>query len=196
VAGDNENTGYLSRQILPDMYPRRDDPSRPSPAPGAGLPPLSAAEQIDETISGTLTSPGQRPSVVQRGVNFNFSVTNIAQPIMLNYFECDSVIIDCPSTAANSVFVGWGSGVNSTSGLEVRAGLPIEIASDNTREQWEIQRALEYMATLQALAMGTNLPSPYRAPRVVIDLSKLFLIAAVAGPTLVSIMTFNVPEQQ
>ena len=145
-------------------------------------------------VSGPwLTIPAQRPIVYQRGLNFNFPVTTVAQQLQVNRFDVDSFVVDVPSTALTSVFVGW-AGVSTTSGIECRPGIPIEIASDNTREYWELQRSLEVIAALLAQQAGMPPLAPYRAPRVAINLEDMFIIGTVAQT--IAIMTFAIPEQQ
>ena len=67
---------------------------------------------------------------------------------------CDAMIIDVYSTAANSVFFGFGSGVTITSGIEIQAGNPLILSPDNVREQWEIQKPLEFIAAILAQQAG------------------------------------------
>lgn len=187
----------FNRQILADVYPRRYDPFRPPSADGT-VQPDGSGQTVKQTITDVLTTPitmpGERPKVYQRGVNFSFNVTAAAQPLSQSRFEVDSFIIDNPVANIASVFFGFGGGISVTSGLEVRPGLPIEWATDNTREQWELQRALERMYNLMAFGAGAPIPDPYKAPRVVYDLSNIFIIAA--GPLTVAITAFFPPEQQ
>jgi len=183
---------YFARNILVDVYPRKDDPFRPSSASGAPSE-TDTVSTVQTLTSGFITPPGQRPYVYQRGVSFNFTAGVAALPINANRYEVDSVIVDVPSTAANSVFMGF-AGVTITSGLEVRPGLPIEWATDNTREQWELQRAMELIASLLAMKEGGAPLTTYRPPRVVYNLADIFIVAA--APTAISITVFNVPEQQ
>jgi len=191
VAGSD----YMSRVTVPDVYPRNADPFRPAAAgspgcvPGGPLPPPAFDLRC-------LTSPAQRPMVTQRATNYQLTVPAAPNAIALanSRFECDSIVLDVPSTAANSVFYGYGSNVSSTNGLEVQPGLPILIEPPNTREMWEIQRQLEFIAALLARQAGVACLPPYRAPRVVFNANEWFLTAS-AG-TVISVMLFFIPELQ
>jgi hypothetical protein len=185
---------YFNRLALIDMYPRRDDPLRPSPAPGAPAPGQATVSDVSRLVSGFITPPGQRPVVYQRGVNFSFAVGTAPAALSAGRFDADSVVIDVPSTAANSVFAGFGNGINLTSGLEFRPGLPMEYGTDNTREQWELQHALEALVAIMAFDRGIPLPSLYRAPRVCYNLADIYVVASAA--TTISVTAFFIPEQQ
>jgi hypothetical protein len=184
---------YFNRNILVDVYPRKDDPFKPSVAPGAIDQGPGGDSALAALVAGFVTPPGQRPVVYQRGLNFNFAVTAVPQPLQANRYDVDSFVIDVPATAANSVFVGF-AGVTATSGLECRAGIPIEIATDNTREQWELQRSLEALVAMLAYQNGLPLPFAFKSPRVVFNLADIFIVAA--ANTNISVMAFNVPEMQ
>jgi hypothetical protein len=191
----SQNDGYFNRsQFLTDVYPRRQDPLRPGNAPGGISGDVDPATALARAIGGFITAPSQRPTISQKGVNFSFPVATTATPLMASRFEVDSVVLDVPSTGANSIFWGFGGAVTTTSGMEVRAGIPVEISSDNTREQWELQRSLEVISALMAYQNGLSIPVSYRAPRIVIDLSSIFVITTVA--ITISVTVFNVPEQQ
>ena len=185
----------IQRYNIPDLYPRRDDPFRPGPLPvPSGAP--GAAHGIPSGEGGSsdfpleLTPPGARPVVFQQALNFNVTLAaNVAQPLSNGSFQCDTIVIDVYSTAANSVFFGFGSSVNSLNGLEIRPGLPITFSPENQREQWELQRCLEALAAMQGVTL-----EHYRAPRVVFDSAKYYLFATAA--TSVSVMLFTVPEFQ
>lgn len=190
---------WISRVTVPDMYPRREDPFRPPAAiippgaPGAfGAPPVEGVEGVD--LFAEITRPGMRPYVYQRGINYQLTANVTPIPLMPSRFEVDTVVLDVFSTAANSIFWGYGSSVSVNSGQEVRPGLPITIAPENTREQWELQRCLEMLALIHAEERGLPTLGQYRAPRVVLDASNLFIVAAAA--TAVSVLLFLVPEQQ
>jgi hypothetical protein len=92
------------------------------------------------------------------------------------------------------VFFGFGSGISTTSAIEIRPGLPVEISTENTREMWEVQRVLEAIAGMVAGQIGVEGLGSYRAPRVVFDASDFFVIAT--GATTVRVMIFLSPEYQ
>lgn len=194
----------FDRIILADVYPRKEDPFKPRPAvtpasaPAASmLTPEQLAAQggaAPNPFQLLLTQPGQRPIVYMRASNLAFNVTTNPQPIQAQQFQCDGMIIDVPSGTANSVFFGFGSGITTASGIEIFPGLPQFFGPDNTREQWEIQRLLEMIAAMLADQGGYNLPSQYKAPRVVMDASQWYLVATAT--TAISVMLFTVPEQQ
>lgn len=186
---------WLSRVIIPDLYPRKSDPFRPAgsqPPPGttAGAQPSGAVADF----YAELTSPGTRPYVYQRALNYSIAA-NVAPVSLMNQdTPCDAIIVDVYSTAANSVFFGFGSGITTTSAIEVRAGSPLVISPDNGREMWEIQKPLELIAAAFAAQSGVPASGPYRAPRVVLNAKDYFVVATAL--TAVSVMLFYVPEQQ
>lgn len=190
----------LQRYNIPDQYPRRDDPFRPGPLPIPGSAPVGAQGLYDgamlDQMQLQMTEPGPRPVVYQTAINFNINlIANVAQPIITSgSMQCDTMVIDVYSTAANSVFFGYGSGINSTNGLEIRAGLPVAIQPENSREQWELQRILEALFAYMAGKELADSLGSYRAPRVIFDASKYYLFAT--ANTNVSVMLFTVPELQ
>jgi hypothetical protein len=201
----NRLQDWLSRQTVPDLYPRKDDPFKPSAgsvpfnAPGPSLmtpEELGGGNPYDEFV----TIPAPRPFVFQQAVNYQITLTAGAGavPLQPGPFPCETIIIDVLSSAANSVFFGYGSGVTTASGLEVRAGLPIVISTENTREQWELQRLLEAILAFQASDHGLPPLALYKAPRVVFNANQYYLIGggAVGTATTVGIMLFQVPEMQ
>jgi hypothetical protein len=190
------DSDWLSRANLPDLYPRTSDPFRPRPSVAPSTAPYDPASSgvVGVPITAELTSPASRPFVYQRGLNISFSVGVTAQPITPNRFECDAIVIDCPTTAANSVFFGYSEAISTVSGLEVRPGIPLTVSPDNTREQWELQRAIEYIAFLMAADRGLEPLPMFRSPRVVLNANDYCLVASAT--TAVSIMLFYIPEQQ
>jgi len=188
---------YLSRVTMPDVYPRQEDPFRPPPGgdpgctvPGGGMPPPGV------NLLNCLTLPAQRPVAVQRATNYQILVPAAPNtiPISNSRFECDSFVLDVPSTAANSAFVGYGSGVTAANGLEIQVGQPILIEPENVRELWELQRQLEFIAAMLAEARGVPCLAPFRTPRVVFNVNEWFLTATVA--VTMSVILFHVPELQ
>ena len=194
--GQDTNFGdYLSRNTMPDVYPRTTDPFAPDPMPGTDCQPCPpGTTSIFDLLK--LTMPGERPRVFQRAVNMQVTVPAAPAVIAVtnNRFECDSFLLDVPSTAANSVFFGYGAGVTTTNCLEVQAGTPILIEPENTREQWELQRQLEFIAAMLAELRGYPTLGQYRAPRVVFNAGEYFLTATAA--TVMSVILFSIPELQ
>lgn len=194
-------TDWLSRVTIPDVYPRKDDPFRPGVVSIPGLTEqqiIEAASPPPEVLEGLeadLTTPGQRPFVFQRATTFVINlIANTPQAIMANQFACDSMLLNVYSTAANSVFFGFGNAVTPTTGIEIRPGIPVLLEPENVREQWEVQRVLEYIAALLATQTGAPALGHYRAPRVVFDASDWFLVAA--ANTAIAVTLFYVPEMQ
>lgn len=148
-------------------------------------------------LPAVLTAPGVRPVVYQKAVNYSISVGTTPVNLLNNQpgkMDCDSFLIDCPSSAGNSVFFGYGSGVTTTSGIEIRPGLPQFFSPDNVREPWELQRCLEYIAGIIGRWFRFPTLDSYRAPRVVVDAGQWYLVATTT--TTIAVMLFQVPEQQ
>jgi hypothetical protein len=198
---------WVDRQVIPDVYPRRDDPFRPLdilPAPygtpeGGTSIPVSISQDI---LNNAITMPSVRPVVYQRAFNLSLTVTDQPVAIQPGTFQCDAIMVDVVSTSVNSTFFGYGSGVTTASGIEVRPGLPQFFSPDNTREQWEIQRLLEsitaYFAFFIQMQTGSNVPTPgkYLAPRVVMNAHDYYLVNATGITQTVAVMLFTVPEYQ
>lgn len=187
---------YLSRQTMPDVYPRRSDPFRPAAEgnPGCKYPPGQIPPGYE--LLQCLTMPAQRPVVIQRATSTSVvaPVTPNAIAVQNSRFECDSMLFDVISTAANSATLGFGSTVTPGNGIEIQPGIPIILIPDNTRELWELQRVLEYIAAMMAADRGLPCLPMYRAPRVCFDASNWFLTATVA--VTVAITLFHVPQDQ
>lgn len=193
-----QGSDWLSRVVIPDVYPRKSDPFKPAslPQPEYAPPDGEGSEELSygADLYRNITSPAARPAVYQRAFNIQLTAGVAPVPIINNRFDCDSMVIDVGSTAANSVFFGYGSSVSLTSGLECRPGLPINVTPENTRELWELQRCLEAMAAIMANDRGMTPLPPFRAPRVVFNAAEYFLVAA--ANTTVAVMLFYVPEMQ
>lgn len=190
---------WIGRVNLPDVYPRRDDPFRPSvgaipqDAPAASM--ISSEEMIAVNVwDQWLTTPGTRPIVYQRALNFQITANVQPIPLTNGSFQCETIILDVLSTLGASVFFGYGNGVTVNSGIEVRPGLPIVLSTENTREQWEIQRSLEAIAGMIAGERQYNALGPFRAPRVVFSAADYFVVAA--GAVACRVMLFPTPEYQ
>jgi len=187
---------WLSRQIIPDMYPRKDDPFQPAITapqvnpPGAPTAPAGSSSVTD--LFSNLTVPGSRPIVIQRGVSFQFNVTTTPTAITNQPFY--QILLNNPSTSGSSVFFGFGNGITTTSGEEVRSGLPQVFSADNTREQWEVQRPLEVICNMMAYYFGLPGLASYRAPRIVWNCNDWYLVAG--GSVTIAITLFYTPEMQ
>jgi hypothetical protein len=191
----SNGSDWLSRVTIPDMYPRVQDPYRPRQGGNGPV----VADPSDEGVNAdpvtvTLTMPGQRPVVSQRAVNYGFTAGTASLPLTAARLEIDGFMVNVPSTAANSVWLGFGSSITVGTGLEVQAGVPVFFSASNDRQEWELQRALEYMAAVAALQNGLQPLPAYRAPRVVLNAADWFIIASAA--TNISLMFFFIPEQQ
>lgn len=188
---------YLSRQTMPDVYPRRSDPFRPAAEknPGCNFAPGTIPPGW-EIIANCLTAPAQRPTVIQRATSTSVTAPLAPStiPVANSRFECDSMLFDVISTGANSAFVGFGSTVTTGNGIEIVAGTPIILIPDNTRELWELQRVLEYIAAMMAADRGLPCLPMYRAPRVCFDASNWYLTAPAA--INVSVTLFHIPQDQ
>ncbi len=188
---------WLSRVVIPDLYPRREDPLRPAPAAASETAPAASALS-DEPQPGDLTveitTAGARPNVIQDSLNYSIPlVANTSTPLIPRSMLVDAIGINVPSTAASSAFFGRGS-VTSVSGWEVRPGIPQVFRTDNNREMWELQRTLEYIAAMLAADRGAGQLPTYRAPRVAWDASQYQLFATAA--VTVAVMLFYIPVQQ
>jgi hypothetical protein len=190
---------WVSRVNLPDMYPRKDDPFRPGAGSVPfGVPPASMMEgttvELSDVWADWLTQPGSRPIVYQRALTYQITADVNPIPLMAGQFQCETIILDVLSSLAASVFFGYGSAVTITSGVEVRPGLPIVLTTENSRENWEIQRLLESIAAMIAAERGYMPLGPYKAPRVVFNAGEYFVVAA--APVAVRVMLFTTPEYQ
>jgi hypothetical protein len=198
---------WLDREVIPDVYKRRSDPYRPMEMliPPVGTPSAEGVDmgQIQDIFRGFMTTPGVRPFTYQRALNISIAATDSPTPIQNATFPVDAIIVNVPSSSANSAFFGWGSNISSTNGaIEVRPGIPQFFAPDNVREQWELQRNLEMIsAMLAALIMlqsggQVQPPGPFMSPRVTFDASDYFIVNATGISQSVSVMMFYVPEFQ
>jgi hypothetical protein len=188
---------WLSRVVIPDLYPRREDPLRPVPAVQPDMAP-AASMLSDEPPPGDftaiLTPAGARPLIVQDALNYSIPLAaNTATPLVNRAMMVDAIGINVPSTAALSAFFGRGA-VTNVSGWEVRPGLPQVFRADNNREMWELQTPLEYIAAMLAGDRNGAQLRNYKAPRVAWDASQYSLFAT--GALTVAIMLFYIPVQQ
>jgi hypothetical protein len=140
-----------------------------------------------------MTPPSMRPSVTQRFLNFNIIANTPAVPLSGGRLESIGVIFNVYSTAGASAF--WGAnGVLTTNGIEIRPGVPAPLLIEQVREQWELQRQLEHIGAMIAASTGNAGLAPYKAPKVIFDLSQIYVAAAAA--LSVSIVAFLPPEDQ
>jgi hypothetical protein len=116
-------------------------------------------------------------------------VTAAAQPISgldINNLT-EAFIVSNPSTNANSVFIG-DSSVSITNGIEITPGSQLLFSVREERQLYEIQNAL---IKIFEMVKCSAYPDPDLIPLVVWNPSHFFLVAAVAGPTNVSMIFFR-----
>lgn len=184
---------WWERATNPDLVTRglNVGAGSPSQAPDFNAP--DSAYPGAKPLPPWLTQPSMRPTVTQRLLNFNVIANTPAVPISNGRLDAIGIIFNVYSTAAASAF--WGAaGVSVTTGIEVRPGIPATYSLDQTREQWELQRQLEHIGAMIAAATNNVVMGPYMAPRVIIDLSQIYLASAAA--LSVSIVAFLPPELQ
>lgn len=210
MAGPESNLPYhvgdwISRVTIPDVYHRKQDVFRPNRVvtpPDSPAASMMTEEQLQQTlgiepgaaVSFPLTTPGPRPPIIQRALNFQLTANVTPVPVMNNQFQCDSMLFSVP-TGGLSVFFGYGSSLTTTAGIEVFPGTPVLIEPENTRELWELQRLLEWIGGM--IAAANNFPSSlgtYRAPRVVFNANEFFVVST--GAQTMGVMLFYVPDQQ
>jgi hypothetical protein len=199
---------WVDRQVIPDVYPRKTDPFRqagilnaPAGTPGAG-PDTQLMPGVD-IYADAITQPGVRPVAYQRAFNLTLAVTDQPVAIQAGTFQCDAILVDVPSSSVNSAFFGFGGGVTSASGIEIRPGIPQFFSPDNVREQWEIQRLLETITALMGFMVGLQsglppIPGPgkFMAPRVVMNAHDYYVVNATGITQTIAVMLFTVPEYQ
>lgn len=119
----------------------------------------------------------------------SLGVTASAQPISsldINNLT-EAFMISNPSTNAASVFLGDQS-VNTLNGIEIPVGSAPLFAINDTRQLYELQNAL---ITIYEKVKCEAYPKPDLIPLVVWNPSRIYLIAAVAGPTTVGMIFFR-----
>jgi hypothetical protein len=186
------NPTWWERGTMPDLITRGLNVGAGSPttAPDYNAPD-SAYSAVP--VQPWLTQPAMRPSVTQRLLNFNVVANTPAVPLSNGRVEAIGVIFNVYSTAAASAF--WGAnGVTVTTGIEIRPGFPAVYTIDQVREQWELQRQLEHIAAMIAAYTQNTIMGPFMAPKVIIDLSQVYVAAAAA--LSVSVIAFLPPELQ
>lgn len=130
-----------------------------------------------------------RPLVKQEATSFSLSVavtpTPIAPQLGLTSM-IDSFIVTIPSTAANSVFMGFDAGVTTTTGLELLAGTSENFRIDQGgRQLYELQFPLMDLRNDKLCKTDPLEQIPY----VVWDMSQVYLVAAAI--TVVTIAVFK-----
>lgn len=175
---------WLDRATIPDKLPHDDGYGRPGyvQTPGIGV-----GGQFG------ITPPGQRPFVYQAAVSTGLNVGTTAVPLSNAQNPIDGVILSVPD-GGTEVWIGYGSGIQVGGGMLVPAGGSRFLSPDNTRELWELQRTLEMLAGIDTTQNGLPALPLYRAPRVVLDLSKYYAIAS--GAQVLGVLAFYVPEGQ
>jgi hypothetical protein len=185
------NPTWFERATMPDLITRGLNVG--SGAPTQAPNPDGTVPYVAAAAMPWLTQPAMRPTVVQRFLNFNVAAGTSPTALAPNRMEAIGVIFNVVSTVATSAF--WGpSNVSTASGIEIRPGLPAVLSLDQVREQWELQRALEHIGALLAAQTGSPQMGPYMAPRVILDLSTIYLIANPA--ITVNVLVFLPPEMQ
>src|SRR5262245_48152136 len=132
-----------------------------------------------------------RPLIRQEATAFQFTVpvapaASPAPQLSLNSL-IDSFLITVPTTAANSVFLGFDAGVIVGTGIELLAGssVPFRIDQDG-RQLYELQHLLMKMAQ----QIGCTVPEiQEEIPFVCWDMSQIYLVAAAA--TVITMCIFK-----
>ena len=196
---------WVDREVVPDVYPRKRDPysaggvlQAPAGTPSAGMD--FTGNPLADIFNNAITTPGQRPVAYQRALSQTIAVTDSPIAIQPGTFDCDAIMISVPSSSLNSTFFGFGSSVSSSSGIEVVPGVPQIFRPENVREQWEIQRLLEYMAAVLGVFVGQSLfgqtippLGQFMSPRVVLNAHDYYLVNAPTISQNVATLLFNVP---
>jgi len=135
-----------------------------------------------------------RPTIEQTFFNISVSVTNtvtslqaqIQEPSMIQAF-----MLCNPSSNANSVFFG-DQNVSTTTGIELVTGSSIFFNIIQDRQMYELQDlGVKETEVLLALAQQCADITPIGIPVIVWNPSNIWLIAGVAGPTLINAMLFR-----
>lgn len=131
--------------------------------------------------------PGlQRPILKQEGTTMAFTVPTVAaspNPAFGLTSLIDSFVITVPSTAANSIFIGFDQGVTTATGLELLLGTSTGFAINQDRQLYELQNLLIKM--VQCMTGHTDQYEDI--PFICWDMSSVFLIAAAATPITIAL---------
>ena len=179
----------VDEYTIPDVMHREGPQATNAPIPGVGV----SGSWYQTNTYRNVTIPGQRPAVYQKALNLSLVTGTGAVALAPTQFQVDSILLSVP-TGGTSVFLGYGSGVTTASGIEIKAGVPMLIGPDNVREQWELQRALEALIGIIAQANGLASPPPFMSPRVYMDAGQYYLIGTATQT--VAVMLFLSPEFQ
>jgi hypothetical protein len=130
----------------------------------------------------------ERPLIEQTFFNVSVSVPATGVPIApLDVTSMIQTILLCnPSTNTNSIFFG-DINVTTATGIELLAGTSVQLMIDQERQLYEIQDP--DLISAQIALCGKI--SPIGIPVICWKPQNLFLIAPVAGPTIVSAMFFR-----
>jgi len=133
----------------------------------------------------------QRPIIKQEGDAMQFTVPVApATPLMPQSgltTLIDTFLITIPSTAANSVWLGFNQGVIVGNGLELLAGTTVAFKIDHdTRQLYELQSML---IRINNALCGQAITPTDAIPFVAWDMSQIFVVAAAA--TVISFATFK-----
>lgn len=132
----------------------------------------------------------QRPLLKQEATAFAFTVpvAPAASPAPQYGLTSliDSFTITVPTTAANSVFLGFDGGVIVGTGIELLAGTTIEFRIEHDgRQIYELQNLVRKLIQHQCGSAGEMEYIPF----VCWDMSQIFLVAA--APTAVTMALFK-----
>jgi len=132
-----------------------------------------------------------RPVIKQEGNAQAFTVPVApAAPLMSQSgltAMIDTFIITVPSTAANSVFLGFNQGVIVGNGIELLIGTTVQFKIDHdTRQLYELQNLL---ININGGVCGQPVNPKELIPFVVWDMSQIYVVAAAA--TAITFATFK-----
>lgn len=129
-----------------------------------------------------------RPLIEQTFVSGSIGVTASAQPISnLDLSSmCQAFIICNPSSNTQSVF--WGDqNVTTTTGIEITPGSAPLFSVGGIRQLYELQDPMRIAASAAACQVAPDVAIPV----VCWYPAHINIIAAVAGPTVVSLLFFR-----
>lgn len=132
----------------------------------------------------------QRPILKQEATAFAFTVPVApAAPLAPQWGLTalyDTFVITVPSTAANSVFMGFDAGVIVGTGIELLASTTTQFKVDHDgRQLYELQNLLKRLTDYE-----TCISQPMEfIPFVVWDMSQIYVVAAAA--TAITVAAFK-----
>lgn len=130
-----------------------------------------------------------RTPIEQTFFNFSISVPNTPVPLSSQIQVpslITSIILSNPSSNANSVFMG-DQNVTTLTGIEITVGSAPILSLAQERQLYEVQDPM----LLAAQTLACQKTDAIQIPLVVFNPQKIFLIAGVAGPTIVACMMFR-----